>query len=215
MQVRRRRPSDRKCSPWKKVSRPLARARLFYPQEVNQNSELNHLIDTDIPGGLIFDPLPCLEVHVRGRQRGMLNIPVTIKLSVSRLQPLLISCMALFVLLHTFDYRHCQPNHDSVLHALRGLRHVHILLFRTTDVWLSHWHPPVEGLLLFVFPVLFSQLRLLWDSLGSFRSLIASRTNKQTSKKLSSTSSAVKEKEDLHPDVESQEMIDDTFCEYR
>lgn len=26
---------------------------------------------------------------------------------------------------------------------------------------------------------------------------------------------AVKEKEDLHPDVESQGMNDDTFCEYR
>lgn len=212
MQVRRRRPSDRKCSPWKKVSRPLASARLFYPQEVNQNSQLNHLIDTDISGGLIFDPLPCLEVHVHVRRRGMLNIPVTIELSVSRLQPLLISCVALFVLLHTFDYR---TKRDSALHVLRGLLHVHILLFRTTDVWLSHWRPPLEGLLLFVFPVLFSHYRLLWDSLGSFRSLIVLRTNKQTSKKLSSTSPAVKEKEDLHPDVESQEMNDDTFCEYR
>lgn len=27
--------------------------------------------------------------------------------------------------------------------------------------------------------------------------------------------SAVKEKEDLHPDMESQGMNDDTFCEYR
>lgn len=212
MQVRRRRPSDRKCSPWKKVSRPLASARLFYSREVNQNPKLNHRIDT---GGLIFDPLPCLQVHVHVRRRGMLNIPGTIELSVSRWQPLLISCVALFVLLHTFDYRHCQPNHDSARHVLRGLLHVHILLFRTTDVWLSHWHRPVEGLLLFVFPVLFSQHRLLRDSLGSFRSLIALPTNKQTSKKLSSTSPAVKEKEDLHPDVESQEMNDDTFCEYR
>lgn len=212
MQVRRRRPSDRKCSPWKKVSRPLASARLFYLQEVNQNSKLNHLIDTDVSWGLVFDPLPCLDVHVR--HRGMLNIPVNIEPSVRRLQPLYIPCMALFVLLHTFDYRHCQPNHDSALHVLRGLPHVHILLFRTTDVWLSRWHPPVEGL--FVFPVLFSQHRLFWDSLGSFRALIALRTNKQTSKKkLCSTSSAVKEKEDLHPDVESQGMNDDTFCEYR
>lgn len=119
MQVRRRRPSDRKCSPWKKVSRPLASALLFYPQEVNQNSKLNHLIDTDISGGLIFNPLPCLEVHVHVRHRGMLNIPVTIKLSVNRLQPLLISCVAPFVLPHTFDYRHCQPNHDSALYVLR------------------------------------------------------------------------------------------------
>lgn len=105
MQVRRRRPSDRKCSPWKKVSRPLASARLFYHQEVNQNSKLNDLIDTDVSGGLIFDPPPCLEVHVHVRHRGVLNIPLTIMLSVSRLQPLLISCMALSVLLHTFDYR--------------------------------------------------------------------------------------------------------------
>ncbi|CAG07561.1 unnamed protein product, partial [Tetraodon nigroviridis] len=36
----------------------------------------------------------------------------------------------------------------------------------------------------------------------------------KTKQKNSSTSSAVKGKEDLHPDVESQEMNDDTFCEY-
>lgn len=53
-------------------------------------------------------------------------------------------------------------------------------------------------------------------SFGIFQSIncaASKQTNKQ--KKLSSTSSAVKEKEDLHPDVESQEMNDDTFCEYR
>lgn len=77
MQVRRRRPSDRKCSPWKKVSRPLASARLFYRQEVNQNSHLNHLIDTVVSGGLLSDQLPCLEVHVHVRRRGVLNFPVT------------------------------------------------------------------------------------------------------------------------------------------
>lgn len=128
---------------------------------------------------------------------------------MSRLQPVSISCTRPFVLLRTFDYRHCQPNHDSALCVLRGLLRAQVSLFAATDISFP------ERLLLLFFPVLFCQHWLLWESLGSFRSFIASqKTNKQT-KKISSTLSAVKEKEDVHPDVESHEMNDDTFCEYR
>lgn len=97
--------------------------------------------------------------------------------------------------------------------------HVQISLFPTANI--SFWHglPPVAWLLLLFWPVLSkqsdlfvcSQRRLLWDhSVGAFITL-----QKTKQKKISSTSSAVKEKEDLHPDVGSQEMNDDTFCEYR
>lgn len=94
--------------------------------------------------------------------------------------------------------------------------HVQISLFHTANISFSHGHPPAAGLLLLSCSVLSkrsdlfvcTQRRLLrWE--------LSSRCKKQNKKKISSTPSAVKEKEDLHPDVESQEMNDDTFCEYR
>lgn len=96
--------------------------------------------------------------------------------------------------------------------------HMHISLFPTTNV--SLLPTPGAGLLLLLCPVLPKQSelfvcslrRLLRDhSVGAFIRL--RKINQK--KKISSTSSAVKEREDLHPDVESQEMNDDTFCEYR